>query len=297
MTQPAEQKAYFAGVFDRAAPTYDQTGVEFFARVGAELVAAAGLRPGDRVLDVGSGRGANLFPAAAAVGPEGSVIGVDLAPGMVAQTAAEIERRGLTNARVRIGDAETPDFPEGGFDAVLAGLILYFLPDAPAAGRAYARLLRPGGRLAVSTFQEMSTEEQASRQRIADGLRPLWPRLAAAPTTGTPPEARLRTRESIADLLRPAGFTDVTFAERDVPLRFTTLDQYWQWMWSQGMRAMLERIPADRLGAAQDVIAEELDRLREDGVITLRMRVRLTTATKPISRRRWRTSGPGSAPP
>src|SRR2546421_7994686 len=136
-----------------------------------ELVAAAGLRPGDRVLDVGSGRGANLFPAAAAVGPEGSVIGVDLAPGMVAQTAAEIERRGLTNARVRIGDAETPDFPEGGFDAVLAGLILYFLPDAPAAGRAYARLLRPCGRLALSTFQEMSPEGQARRQRIADGLR------------------------------------------------------------------------------------------------------------------------------
>lgn len=281
MTQAAEQKAYFAGVFDRAAPTYDQTGVEFFSRVGAELIGAAGLRPGDRVLDVGSGRGANLFPAAGAVGPEGSVTGVDLAPGMVAETAAEIERRGITNATVRVGDAEAPDFPEGGFDAVLAGFVLFFLPDAPGAVGRYARLLRPGGRLAVSTFQEMSAEEQASRQRIADGMRSLWPPAPAAPATGAPPEARLRTRESIADLLAPAGFTDLTFAEREVPLRFTTLDQYWRWMWSQGMRAMLERIPADRLDAAQDVIAEELDRLREDGVITLRMRVRLTTAVRP----------------
>jgi ubiquinone/menaquinone biosynthesis C-methylase UbiE len=280
VTQAAEQKAYFAGVFDRAAPTYDQTGVDFFARVGTELVAAAGLRPGDRVLDVGSGRGANLFPAAAAVAPGGAVTGVDLAPGMVAETAAEIERRGIANATVRIGDAEAPDFPEGGFDAVLAGFVLFFLPDAQAGVQRYARLLRPGGRLAVSTFQEMSAEELASRQRIADGLRHLWPQVPAPVTTGPPPEARLRTRESIADLLAPAGFTDLAFAERDVPLRFTTLDEYWRWMWSQGMRAMLERIPADRLDEAQAVIAEELDRLREDGVITLRMRVRLTTATR-----------------
>jgi hypothetical protein len=79
--------------------------------------------------------------------------------------------------------------------------------------------------------------------------------------------------------LTPAGFTDIAFAERDFPITFTTADRYWQWMWSQGMRAMLERIPADRHDAAREVIAEELDRLRDaQGVVTLRMRVRFTTA-------------------
>jgi ubiquinone/menaquinone biosynthesis C-methylase UbiE len=282
VTQAANHKTYMAGVFDRAAPTYDQTGVEFARQVGAELVDAAGLHPGDRVLDVGCGRGASLFPAAAAVGAHGSVTGVDLAPGMVTETRAEIERLGLTHVSVELGDAEAPDFPAGSFDAVLAGLVLFFLPDAAAAVQAYARLLRPGGRLAISTFPEMSEEEQASRQRIAAGLSSLWPPGPAAPTVGAPPETRLRTRQSIADLLTPAGLVDIAHAEREVPLSFATLDQYWQWMWSQGMRAMLERIPTDRLDEARQVIANELEGLRDkQGVITLRMPVRITTANRP----------------
>jgi len=281
VTQAANHKTYIAGVFDRAASTYDRTGVEFFRQVGAELVEAAGLHSGDRVLDVGFGRGASLFPAAAAVGADGAVTGVDLAPGMVTETRAEIERLGLSHVTVALGDAEAPDFPDGSFDAVLAGLVLFFLPDAAAAVQAYARLLRPGGRLAISTFQEMSEEEQASRQRIAAGLSSLWPPEPAAPTVGAPPETRLRTRESIADLLAPAGFVDIAYAEREFPLSFATLDQYWQWMWSQGMRAMLERIPTDRLEAAREVIASELARLADkQGVTTLRMRVRVTTANR-----------------
>jgi ubiquinone/menaquinone biosynthesis C-methylase UbiE len=282
VTQAANHKTLIAGVFDRAAPTYDQTGVEFFRQAGAELVDAAGLHTGDRVLDVGFGRGASLFPAAAAVGANGSVTGVDLAQGMVTETMAEIERLGLTHVTVGLGDAEAPDFPNGSFDAVLAGLVLFFLPDAAAAVQAYARLLRPGGRLAISTFQEMSDEEQASRQRIAAGLSSFWPHGAAAPTIGAPPETRLRTRQSIADLLAPAGFVDIAYAEREVPLSFARLDQYWQWMWSQGMRAMLERIPTDRLDAARQRIAKELEGLRDKrGVMTLRMRVRITTANRP----------------
>jgi len=282
VTVAGNHKAYIAGVFDRAAPTYDRTGVEFAGVVGAALVDAAGLNPGDRVLDVGCGRGASLFPAAAAVGTAGSVTGVDLAPGMVAETAAEIERHGLAQASVRVGDAEAPDFPDGSFDAVLAGLVLFFLPDAPAAVRAYARLLRPGGKLAVSTFQEMSEEEQASRQRIAAGLGPFLPRETTTAMAGPPPETRLRTRQSIEDLLTPAGFVDIAHAEREIPLRFATMDQYWRWMWSQGMRALLERIPAGQLDAARAVIEEQLAPLRDgNGVITLPMRVRLTTASGP----------------
>jgi hypothetical protein len=130
----------------------------------------------------------------------------------------------------------------------------------------------------------MSDEEQAFRQRVAAGLSSFWPKSAAAPAIGGPPETRLRTRQSIADLLAPAGFVDIAYAEREFPLSFATLDQHWQWMWSQGMRAMLERIPTDRLDAARQVIAEELEGLRDEhGVITLRMRVRITVASRPMS--------------
>ncbi len=115
-------------VFEQAATSYDRTGVSFFGPFGAELVRRAGIRPGERVLDVGCGRGAVLFPAAQATGPTGQVTGIDLAPAMVALTAEEVTRAGLTHVDVRVGDAQQPDFPEGSFDAVLAGLVVFLLP-------------------------------------------------------------------------------------------------------------------------------------------------------------------------
>jgi ubiquinone/menaquinone biosynthesis C-methylase UbiE len=75
----AAAKAETAGVFSRVAPTYD-TVIPFFQTFGRHLVAAASLRPGERVLDLACGRGAVLFPAALAVGEQGSVLGIDIAP-------------------------------------------------------------------------------------------------------------------------------------------------------------------------------------------------------------------------
>lgn len=74
MNQSNEQvKQAIAGVFDRASDTYDRTGVDFFQIIGRTLVEQADVQPGDRVLELGSGRGAATFPAAERVGPEGHV--------------------------------------------------------------------------------------------------------------------------------------------------------------------------------------------------------------------------------
>src|SRR3954453_10543312 len=101
-------KQKIAGIFDRASETYEQTGVDYFGPLGRLLVGAARLSSGERVLDVGSGRGAVLLPAAEAVGPGGFVDGVDLAPGMVERLSADLYRFGVTNAAVTLGAAQAP---------------------------------------------------------------------------------------------------------------------------------------------------------------------------------------------
>src|SRR5687767_2902240 len=108
---PGERKASIAAVFDRAADSYDRTGVEFFKIVGRRLVELAAPQPGERVLDLGCGRGAAALPAAEAVGSSGRVHATDLAPGMVAGVLDEAAASGLTNVTAEVGDAEAPEVP------------------------------------------------------------------------------------------------------------------------------------------------------------------------------------------
>ncbi len=282
MGDGAQEKAQIVGVFDRAAATYDRAGVEFFGAVAADLVAAAGLVPGQRVLDVGCGRGASLFLAAEAVGPAGHVVGVDLAPGMVSATAAEAQARGLRNVTVRLGDAAEPGEPDEAVDVVLAGLVLFFLPDAVAAVREWHAELVPGGRLAISTFTEDAAADRTISGVLGRALSGFLPE--APPAQGPPPESprtRFRTRESITGLLTGAGFTGLRFTERTYRLRFTDPAHFWRWLWSTGARGTLEQVPADRLPAAQAAVGDVAEAvLRDDeGELALHMAVRFTTAT------------------
>ncbi|HEY3603999.1 MAG TPA: methyltransferase domain-containing protein, partial [Sporichthyaceae bacterium] len=100
----AAQKAAIAAAFDNSAATYEQVGVDYFGPLGAELLRRAAPAAGASVLDLGCGRGHVLFPAAAAVGPSGRVVGTDLSVRMVAACAAQAAAEGLTQVSVQVGD-------------------------------------------------------------------------------------------------------------------------------------------------------------------------------------------------
>ena len=103
--------------------------------VGRALVELTGVRPGDDVLDVGCGRGAVLFAAAEATGQTGSVLGFDLAAGMVERTRADAESRGLSTVRVEQRNAQEPDLPPAAFDVVVSSLVVFVC----AAGHHHVR--------------------------------------------------------------------------------------------------------------------------------------------------------------
>ncbi|MFG3689307.1 class I SAM-dependent methyltransferase [Micromonospora sp. NPDC047740] len=260
-------KAAMAEMFDRGAATYDRVGVEFFGPMGRELVRRADLRPGQRVVDVGCGRGAVLLPAAAAVGPTGRAIGIDLAPRMVELTRAEARAAGLTQVQVEVADAEAPPLPETAWDAVLAGLVLFLLPAPLEALRAYRRLLRPGGRVGFTTFA-------AHDLRFTDALRVLAQHLPdgerQSPTAAQ--EGLFATPESTAALLETAGYRRVTVEEATFRSQFRDVEHWMTWAWSHGARALLERIPTERLPAALADASRVLTRVGEDLVLTTTVR-------------------------
>jgi arsenite methyltransferase len=141
----AERLGYAAADLDRIpAPAIDS-----FAGVG-HFLELAGLEPGERVLDLGSGSGMDSFLAALAVGKDGRVVGVDMTEQQLAKARRLAAEAGLDNVEFREGYIETPPVDQGTFDCVISNGVINLSPDKPAVFAAAARALRPGGRLAIA---------------------------------------------------------------------------------------------------------------------------------------------------
>ena len=270
-----DQREAVAGVFDRASETYDQLGVEFFGPIGGALVELTGVAEGDDVLDVGCGRGAVLFQAAEATGPTGSVLGIDLASGMVRRTRADAEGRGLTWVRVEQQDAQEPDLPAATYDVVLSSLVAFFLPDPLAGVTAWRRAARDGARLGLTTFAARDDPRWSWLEELFPDRDP-----RATNIGGDEKTSPFASDERLHELLAAGGWTGARSETRDHVTTFREPADWLPFSWSVGTRIYWERTPEERRPEIERRALEHLTRMAgEPGGLDSRSHVRYTTTT------------------
>lgn len=278
-----ERKQSVAGIFHRASTTYDHVGPGFFAYFGRQLVNHAMLPLQARVLDVASGRGAVLFPTSEAIGPKGFVTGIDLAEGMTRETANEIAQRGLTNVEIRLMDAEHLDFPDATFDVILCGFALFFFPQLERALAEFRRVLKPGGRIAVSTWGNQFDKEWNWENELVQKYLPPPPKEDQTSASSNEPD--FETPDGMRRILEGAGFTDIQVVTEVAQFIYSTREEWWESLWSHGGRARLERIEKnggpEALARFKSEWMEQMDKRKGSQNISQSFQVLYTLGMKP----------------
>jgi O-methyltransferase/aklanonic acid methyltransferase len=260
-------KEGYARLFSRTSKAHDSVG-GLFAHFGSLLVEWAGLRPGERVLDIAAGTGASVVPAAQRVGPTGRVVGIDLAPGMVAELRDTIEVGRIGNAEALVADAEELPFPDDSFDAVLCGFALFFFPDPQRALAEARRVVRAGGSVALSTF---TREGSASMDRI-------WQRIGDYLSAPAPAEDERRFHEpaQLIGALEAAGFVGAQVGVSPFEMVLPNVDAWLAWLRSMEFDEYLERMGPETLERFRQSAQADLGgpaggaeiRIRMDGLLT-----------------------------
>ncbi len=242
------------------------------APLAADLLSLAALRPGERVLDVACGTGVVARLASQQVGDTGTVVGLDVNPGMLA-VARSATPPGLP-VEWHEASAEAMLLPDASFDVVLCQMGLQFMPDKPAALREMRRVLAHGGRLVLNV--------PGPTPRLFTIMGEALARHVGAEAAGFVDHVfSLHNTAEVQDLVSGAGFHDVSVQSDTKPLRLPAPEVFlWQYVHSTPLAGAVAQVDDGRRGSLERDVVAKWEEFVEDRALVLQVRVVVATARK-----------------
>jgi ubiquinone/menaquinone biosynthesis C-methylase UbiE len=271
---PENAQARAAFTYNAAADFYDASPLSFWDYFGRRTIELASLSSGSRVLDVCCGAGASALPAAEAVGPTGNVIGVDLAKQLLDSARAKAIQRRLDNIEFEIGDMLAMRFPVASFDAVVCVFGIFFVPDMAMAVSELWRRVRPGGKLAMTTWGPnfFQPGSDAFWRSIKDVRPDLF--------KGFNPWDRINDPGSLTKIFDEAGIAPPKIVLENRLHPINSAEDWWTIVLGSGYRGTIEQLT---LAERQKVQDANLAFIRDEKISAIETNVLYALGAKPLT--------------
>ena len=251
----AKEKA--AASYNAAADHFDDEPLNFWDLIGKRTVTNLKLQVGAKVVDVGCGTGASALPAAQAVGKNGRVVGVDLAARLLDRARTKARAANLENVEFRLADMTALNYPDASFDAVVSVFSVFFVPDMEGLVRELWRMVRPGGKLAVTTWGPRIFEPAYSRWLTAVGKE------RSDLANAFNPWDRITDVVSVRKLLHDGGAKDAEVIAEELFQPLRSPDDWWTIALGSGLRWTIDQMGPE---TAAQIKADNVGWLKENRV-------------------------------
>lgn len=261
-------KEWITGVFDRSAELYGEKNNNFFDYFAKNLVAFASIPPSAHVLDVATGRGAILKQLVKSIHPLGKVIGIDISPNMIQHASRDLAE--YPNIELVCADAENLEFGDDSFDYVFCGFGVFFFPNVQKALQEFFRVLKPGGKLLISTWGEddycNTTFHEIYQSFGFNNITPL---------------RGFNNPDFIFEILSRSGFTKIKTVSDELDYVYPTVEDWISSLWGHATRGKLEVLNPHQMQQLKEALKMKLTpNLKSDGLHKL-FRAYYTSALKP----------------
>lgn len=264
-------KAMLKETFDTVSGGYDSKALRFFQESAKHMALLLELKGSENVLDVACGTG-NAALAIAGFLPAGRVTAVDFSSGMLDRARRNAISLDIGNVEFLERDMQFLDFPDGIFDVAVCAFGIFFVEDMETQLLHIASVVRPGGRIMISNFQE--NYFSPLREMLFERIEKYGVKI--------PPQTwkRIASETGCRMLFEQAGLTDITVARKNVGYYLENAEQWWDVVWNGGFRRMVSQLSASDQKRFKSEHLDEIGKLRTKDGIWMDVGVLYTSGTK-----------------